>query len=94
MGAAIRIVDGTRVTVHEDRERVRIRDGGRQTARATQQHVFGGIPYDGAYEVTPTSYEQYLATENKTLKRDVTVHKVPYYETSNESGGYTISILS
>ena len=25
---------------------------------------------------------------------NVTIHKVPYYETSNESGGMTVSILS
>lgn len=49
--------------------------------------------YDGRYEVTPTSAEQILRTENKVMQRDVTVHKTPYSETSNIAGGYTASIL-
>lgn len=50
--------------------------------------------YDGPHEVTPTAQEQTLATTNRLLRRDLTVHKVPYFETSNESGGVTVSILS
>lgn len=50
--------------------------------------------YEGTYEVTPTATEQTLGTMNRLLRRDVTVHKVPYFETSNESGGVTVSILS
>lgn len=95
MGAVIRLVNGSRAKAREHRERARARESSKASrAKVSQRYIFGGIPYDGAYEVTPTDYEQYLATENKTLKRDVTVHKVPYYETSNESGGYTVSILS
>lgn len=45
------------------------------------------------YEVTPTAYEQMLPTKNKILVRNVIVHKTPYYETSNEAGGYTATIL-
>lgn len=50
--------------------------------------------YDGPHEVTPTAQEQTLATMNRLLRKDVTVHKVPYFETTNESGGVTVSILS
>lgn len=50
--------------------------------------------YDGAYEVTPTAAEQTMPTSNMVMRRDVTVHAVPYFETSNESGGMTVSILS
>lgn len=50
--------------------------------------------YAGPYEVTPTSHEQSLRTADKQMRRDVTIHKVPYYETSNEGGGVTVSILS
>ena len=50
--------------------------------------------YDGPYEATPTAYEQSLPTSGKTMTRNVTIHKVPYQETSNESGGVTVSILS
>ena len=49
--------------------------------------------YDGAYEITPTSYEQMLPTKHKTLIKNVVVHKTPYYETTNEAGGYTATIL-
>lgn len=58
---------------------------------------FGYTPptntYDGTYEVTPTDYEQYLFTTNKLLENNVTVHKTPYSEVSNISGGYTATIL-
>lgn len=56
--------------------------------------LFGGTPYDGSYEVTPTSGEQILPTRSKTMRDDLTVHAVPYNETTNDSGGYTVSILS
>lgn len=42
--------------------------------------------YDGEYEATPKSYEQYLATGDKYVANDITIRKIPYYETSNESG--------
>lgn len=51
--------------------------------------INGGIGniYSGEYEVTPKAYdEQTLETANRFLKNDVTVHAVPYYETSNVSG--------
>jgi len=50
--------------------------------------------YDGPYEVTPSAREQTLGTMSKLMREDVTVHKVPYFETGNESGGLTVSILS
>lgn len=57
--------------------------------------IAGDAPeYGGTYEVTPTDAEQSLATANMLLRRDVTVHSVPYFETGNESGGVTVSILS
>ena len=54
----------------------------------------GGTPYGGSYEVTPTSGEQVLPTHARTMRDDLTVHAVPYHSVSNESGGYTVSILS
>ena len=42
--------------------------------------------YSGEYEVTPKSFEQELATKSKNMKNDVLVHKIPYYETSNQTG--------
>lgn len=49
--------------------------------------------YDGVYEVTPTAREQILHTINKKMEDNVTVHKTPYSEVSNEYGGYTVTIL-
>lgn len=51
-------------------------------------------PYTGSYEATPAAYEQALPTAGKSMTSNVTIHKVPYQETSNESGGVTVSILS
>ena len=42
--------------------------------------------YDGAYAVTPASSEQTLETTGKTMREDVTIRPIPFFETSNESG--------
>lgn len=54
----------------------------------------GNVPtYTGAYEVAPMAFEsQTLDTENKKMLHDVTVHEIPYYLTTNLSGGYTAII--
>lgn len=52
------------------------------------------VLYDGAYEVTPKALiDQTLETAQKLMERDVTVFKVPYYQTSNEHGD-TVYIAS
>ena len=48
--------------------------------------------YTGDYEITPAVYSQIMPTRNKTMYDDVTVQEIPYYETSNEQGGYTVII--
>lgn len=49
--------------------------------------------YTGQYSVTPLpNVEQILRTENKRLTEDVVVEPIPYYETSNDAGGYTVII--
>ncbi|MBQ6221624.1 MAG: hypothetical protein IJJ44_03330 [Solobacterium sp.] len=49
--------------------------------------------YTGTYSVVPqANQEVVLSTANKLLTRNVTVQEVPYYETSNEQGGYTAYI--
>lgn len=54
----------------------------------------GGTPYGGEYEVTPAANQnQTLETANKILTGDITVFKVPYYQTSNEYGD-TVYIAS
>ena len=49
--------------------------------------------YDGAYEITPLPYtDTLMETSGKRMTDDVTVLAIPYYETTNESGGYTVII--
>ena len=49
--------------------------------------------YDGSYEVTPKAWtEQTLPTKNKIMADDVTVFRIPYYETSNVHDGLTVFI--
>lgn len=43
--------------------------------------------YEGDYDVTPKAYERVvLPTAHKLLDKNVTVQKVPYFETSNQYG--------
>ena len=49
--------------------------------------------YSGEYQVVPKAFEQQvLPTSNRVLKEDVVVKEVPFYETSNDSGGITAYI--
>lgn len=50
--------------------------------------------YEGSYSVTPQVEQQILDTELKYMKDDLTVKAIPYYATSNLSGGETIYIGS
>lgn len=59
------------------------------TAPARSSYPF----YDGVYEVTPLAQlDIILNTNNKILQDNVVVREIPYYETTNESGGYTVTI--
>lgn len=49
--------------------------------------------YDGEYEITPQPEAQTLNTKDKLMADDMTIKKIPYYETSNEYG-YTAYIGS
>lgn len=49
-------------------------------------------PYVGEYVITPQKTEQIMNTAGKTMRKDVTVKKVPRYDVSNESGGTTVII--
>ena len=49
--------------------------------------------YEGAYTVHSAAHEaQELPTANKHLIKNITVEKIPYYETSNMSDGIIIYI--
>ena len=87
--------DGSRVVVRQHADIARVRSTHSQFVVTQSGGGGGGIPYEGEYEVTPLAFtDQTLPTNGKTLRADVFVHDVPYYETSNESGGVTVSIAS
>ena len=48
--------------------------------------------YIGPYDVTPQVASQTLNTAGKIMSSNVEVHGVPYFETSNTSGGSTVYI--
>lgn len=55
--------------------------------------VIGAELYEGAYTVHSAAHEvQELPTANKHLVKNITVDKIPYYETSNLSDGITVYI--
>ena len=51
-----------------------------------------GVAYTGVYEVTPSGKKTVLQTAQKTMRNDVTIHPIPYYEVSNPAGGSTVYI--
>ena len=53
-----------------------------------------GLPkYDGTYEVTPMADNTItLNTAQTYMTSDVTVKKIPYFETTNDMGGNTVYI--
>ena len=60
---------------------------------ATSPVPDGAYPiYTGAYTVTPKTEGQTLATEKKSMQKDVTVKAIPFYEVGNTSGGSTVYI--
>lgn len=42
--------------------------------------------YTGKYKVTPSNQNQILKTQDKVMRDNVTVSKIPTYEVSNEFG--------
>lgn len=49
--------------------------------------------YLGPYQVVPLAFDdQTLETKDKLCTEDIIVEKVPLWETSNLSGGYTVYI--
>lgn len=52
----------------------------------------GGEPYEGEYQVTPKVSEQILPTKQRVMLDNLTVLSIPYFETSNNSGGNTVYI--
>lgn len=64
------------------------------SVRVKTEIVYGNAPpdYEGTYEVVPKFEDQELNTENKLLRRDITVKKISLESVSNQSGGRTVII--
>lgn len=54
--------------------------------------VVGAPEYSGPYDITPLFSAQVLPTAKKLMQKDVTIRKIPQYEVSNDSNGYTLII--
>lgn len=55
------------------------------TGSVVVEHV--DLPdYDGEYAITPSVAAQTLETANKTLREDIEINPIPYYDVSNEFG--------
>lgn len=51
------------------------------------------IIYEGDYDVIPLAFQEtVLKTKNKKLVDNIVVKEIPYYETTNLSGGSTVYI--
>ena len=48
--------------------------------------------YEGEYNVVPNVEEQVLNTSQRSMASDLTVNAIPYFETTNPKGGYTVII--
>lgn len=85
--------NGATVVARSSRETVAASERG-YTVEATSGVLIGGFPpYKGEYAVKPLPRDDVvLPTANRSMTRDVTVQKIPYYETSNTAGGYTAII--
>ena len=50
--------------------------------------------YEGPYEITPKVVQQVLTTIDTHMRKNVTVHSIPYQEVTNKAGGLTATIAS
>lgn len=49
--------------------------------------------YDGPYDIMPSiDFDQILETANKIVGENITIAQIPYAETTNTAGGYTVTI--
>ena len=44
---------------------------------SAKSHIVSGVPYNGPYEVTPTSEEQILSTFGRSMAHDITIAPIP-----------------
>lgn len=73
---------------------VSVRIAGAASVRVdvTGTAVVSAPEYSGSYDITPLFTAQVLPTAKKLMQKDVTIRKIPQYEVSNDSNGYTLII--
>lgn len=54
--------------------------------------VVGAPEYSGPYDITPLFTAQVLPTAKRLMQQDLTIKKIPQYEVTNDSNGYTLII--
>lgn len=71
---------------------VRVAQQSAVSVRITGTAVVDAPEYAGPYDITPLLSAQVLPTAKKLMQKDVTIRKIPQYEVSNDSNGYTLII--
>jgi len=69
--------------------------GAQQSAvsvRITGTAVVSAPEYAGPYDITPLFSAQTLPTAKRLLQQNITIKKIPQYEVTNDSNGYTLII--
>ena len=54
--------------------------------------VVSAPEYNGPYDITPLFSAQVLPTAKRLMQQNLTIKKIPQYEVSNDSNGYTLII--
>lgn len=54
--------------------------------------VVSAPEYAGPYDITPLFSAQTLPTAKRLLQQNITIKKIPQYEVTNDSNGYTLII--
>lgn len=63
--------------IEDEKFDVTFESGGTFPVDFGQYEGTSGDEYDGPFEVTPTSYEQTLNTENKITRQNIIIHPIP-----------------
>lgn len=73
---------------------VSVRIAGAASVRVdvTGTTVVGAPEYSGPYDITPLFSAQTLPTAKRLMQRNLTIKKIPQYEVTNDSNGYTLII--
>lgn len=71
---------------------VRVAQQSAVSVRITGTAVVSAPEYAGPYDITPLFSAQVLPTAKRLMQQNLTIKKIPQYEVSNDSNGYTLII--